>query len=54
MNDKDQELFKRYRLALERLIAMGSEYYNEPERCAREVQERFKIDYYFNGKELRN
>jgi hypothetical protein len=33
-----EELLKRYKKALEGLTVGGSEYYDEPERCARDIQ----------------
>lgn len=35
-----EDLLTRYRKALEGLTAGGSEYYNDPERCAKEIQEK--------------
>ena len=37
-----EDLLMRYKKALEGLTVGGSEYYNEPERCARDV--RNKLD----------
>lgn len=34
----NEELFKRYKKALEGLTVGGSEYVNEPERCARDIR----------------
>ena len=34
------ELLKRYKKSLEGLTVGGSEYYDEPERCARDIQRR--------------
>lgn len=31
----NKNLLQRYRIALEELTAGGSEYYNDPERCAK-------------------
>lgn len=40
MNNED--LLKRYKTALEGLTVGGSEYYNDPEKCARDIQ--YQID----------
>jgi len=36
----NQELFMRYKRALEGLTVGGSEYYNNPERCAEDIRHR--------------
>ena len=36
----DKNLLNRYRKALEGLTVGGSEYYNNPERCAEDIQNR--------------
>jgi len=36
----DNNLLNRYRKALEGLTVGGSEYYNNPERCAENIQNR--------------
>ncbi len=36
----DEELLKRYKKSLEGLTVGGSEYWNSPERCARDIQDR--------------
>jgi len=36
----EKNLLKRYRKALEGLTVGGSEYYNNPERCAEDIQNR--------------
>jgi hypothetical protein len=43
IEDRENELLKRYKMALEHLTAMGSEYYNNPERCARDIQDRISF-----------
>jgi hypothetical protein len=36
----NEDLLKRYKKALEGLTVGGSEYYDEPERCARDIKAR--------------
>jgi len=38
--DKNENLLNRYRKALEGLTVGGSEYYNNPERCAEDIRHR--------------
>lgn len=38
-----EELLKRYKKALEGLTVGGSEYYDEPERCARDIKRKIDI-----------
>ena len=37
---KNEDLLHRYRKALEGLTVGGSEYYNNPERCAEDIRHR--------------
>jgi len=39
-NKFNEELFKRYKKALEGLTVGGSEYYNNPERCAEDIKHK--------------
>jgi len=39
-NKFDEQLFRRYKKALEGLTVGGSEYYNNPKRCAEYVRSR--------------
>jgi len=41
MNQIEEVLLKRYKRALEGLTVGDSEYYNNPERCAEDIQDRF-------------
>jgi len=40
MNQIEEVLLNRYRKALEGLTVGGSEYYNNPERCADDIRHR--------------
>jgi len=40
MNQIEEVLLKRYKRALEGLTVGGSEYYNNPERCAEDIRHR--------------
>jgi len=40
MNQIEEVLLRRYKRALEGLTVGGSEYYNNPERCAEDIRHR--------------
>ena len=40
MNQIEEVLLRRYKRALEGLTVGGSEYYNNPERCAEDIRNR--------------
>jgi hypothetical protein len=39
----NENLLKRYKKALEGLTVGGSEYYDDPERCARDIKDRLNF-----------
>ena len=45
MNQIEEVLLNRYRKALEGLTVGGSEYYNNPERCAEDIRHRLDRQY---------